>query len=209
MNDLWKGMSISRKALKSLALISGICLAFEGLAPAHAQPQPPCSTTNAVAWTINNPSADDQRKITDILSRYAWALDDWDTTSFVGLFVADDDDVYYEYCNAGGQVFKLTPGNSDPTKNLETQIDAITDDLEARGLKTRHLVTNTLFNQSDGIVHTKSTVLVTLQAGGMEAPVLDYTADVRGTLVSDGKEGWLLQNLTVYADNAPSVTKKR
>jgi SnoaL-like protein len=78
-------------------------------------------------------------------------------------------------------------------------------------LQTRHLVTNTLFDAAeDGkTVKTKSTVLVTLQASNLEAPELDYSADVRATLAKDGDGKWKFQSLTVYADNAAIVAKKR
>lgn len=116
----------------------------------------------------------------------------------------------YELCNVGGQVFRLTPGDPDPSKNLDTQMKSITQYLKDHDLQTRHLVTNTLFKVADdGTVKTKSTVLVTLQASNLEAPVLDYSADVRATLAKDILGNWKFQSLTVHADNAAIVIKKR
>lgn len=209
MSDLWNGLFNSRTALKSFAVVSGICLAFEGSVPAQAQQA--CSTTAVPGWLPRtHPSLDDQRSITDVLSSYAWTIDDRDPTSFVDLFLKEASSSY-ELCNVGGQVFRLTFGQQDPNKDLETEMTSITKYLKDHNLQTRHLVTNTLFDAAeDGkTVKTKSTVLVTLQASNLEAPELDYSADVRATLAKDGDGNWKFQSLTVYADNAAIVAKKR
>jgi len=50
--------------------------------------------------------------------------------------------------------------------------------------------------------------LVTIQAATLAEPALDYSADVRATYVNrDGT--WRLKDLTVYADNAAVMEKKR
>ncbi|WP_192355438.1 nuclear transport factor 2 family protein [Mesorhizobium mediterraneum] len=215
MNDCWKGLFAGRTALNSFAFVVGICLIFEGapLAQAQQPPPTPCSTPATPGWTINNPaSLDDQRNIVDVLSLYAWYIDERDSTAFVNLFDLTNASAYYEYCNAGGlnQVFFLTPNNQNPAADLATQMTAITDDLETQNLQTRHLVTNTLFgvDKEKNAIITKSTVLVTIQAPSLAAPDLDYSADVRATFVN--KNGtWKFTNLTVYADNAPAIVKKR
>lgn len=206
MSDLWKGLSNNRTALKSFATVFGICIAFAGSIPAKAQE---CSTNAAPGWKPSNPSLEDQRLITDVLSSYAWTIDDRDPESFFDLFL-NEPSSSYELCNVGGQVFRLTPGDPDPSKNLDTQMKSITQYLKDHDLQTRHLVTNTLFKVADdGTVKTKSTVLVTLQASNLEAPVLDYSADVRATLAKDILGNWKFQSLTVHADNAAIVIKKR
>jgi hypothetical protein len=210
MSKCWKGRFATRIALKSFALAVGIWPAFAGVA--LSQQQNTCMPANTLGWTIDNPSLDVQRAITDVLSSYAWTIDDRNAAEFVKLFVRNED-AYYQLCNRAGtnQVYKLTFDNEDPTKDLEIQMPVITQFLITQALQTRHLVTNTLFDKvDDQTVRTKSTVLVTIQAASYEAPDLDYSADVRATLVLDEKDGkWKFQDLTVYADNAPSFEKKR
>jgi len=200
-------------ALKTFVLGVGVWLVLGGSLPAQAdEVATSCSTKITTGWTISNPSLDDQRKITDLLSLYAWTIDEWDVKSFVALFDQSDPQAYYELCNAGGsnQVFKLFLKNSQPSIDLETQMTSIISDLQGQHLKTRHMITNTLFNidSKTNTITTKSTLLVTIQAATLAEPALDYSADVRATYVNrDGT--WRLKDLTVYADNAAVMEKKR
>jgi hypothetical protein len=201
-------------SLKALTIVAAM---FAFVMPGQAQqgqppPPPPCSTQVTLGWTIVNPDPSDRRQIEDLLSLYAWTIDDRTPTPFVNLFDLTDPSTYYEYCNSGGnkQVFKLTPNNQNLASDLTTQMTIITDELKAQQIQTRHLVTNTLFglDPETKAVITKSTVLVTIQSFNLAAPDLDYTADVRATYVI--KNGtWRFKNLTVYADNAPPTVKKR
>src|SRR5260221_6185504 len=114
MNGSGKGVFASRAVLKAIALVAGIWLLFGGSPPSQAQQPKPCSTQATLGWTINNPSLDDQRAIMDLLSLYAWTIDDRDADAFVALFMPDKSS-YYELCNGGGlnQIFRLTFDNPD------------------------------------------------------------------------------------------------
>src|SRR4051794_8095909 len=124
MNDPWKGLCISRTALKSVALAYAFCLTFGG--SALAQQTPPCGTTANTGWTIDNPSLDDQRAIMDVLSGYGWTIDDRDASSFASLF-AEPKSSFYELCNAAGSVIKLTVGTGG-TDDLQAGMQAIASD---------------------------------------------------------------------------------
>jgi hypothetical protein len=206
MNDPWKGLCISRTALKLFGLACAFCLAFGGFA--LAQTRPPCATPANPGWTIDNPSLDDQRAIMDVLYGYGWTIDDRDASSFADLF-AQPNSSYYELCNVTGSVIKLTLGKGG-TDDLLAGMQTIAAGLESDQVQSRHLVTNTLFDKEDDkTVKTKSIVLVTVQTAGYPAPVLDYSADARATLVKGEDGNWKFQSLTVHADTSAALTKKR
>lgn len=206
MNDLWKGHCISLASLKSLALACTFYLAGGGLA--LAQTPPPCGTPANTGWTIDNPSLDDQRAIMDVLHSYSWTIDERDATSFAALF-AQPSSSYYELCNVAGRVIKLTLGTGG-SDDLLAGMQTITNDLSEGRVQSRHLVTNTLFDiVDDKTVNTKSIVLVTVQYADYPAPNLDYSADARATLVKGEDGRWKFQSLTVHADTAAALTKKR
>jgi hypothetical protein len=190
-----------------LTLLAGLLLASS---PAQAEQ---CGTQVSRGWTVHNPSPEDLREISDLLSQYAWTLDDQDALAFAGLFIQDDKESTYEYCNVGGanQVFRYS---AKPTaaqqQSLQELMQLIFNDLFAHHLRTRHLITNTLFGSGPGeAVITKSTELVTTQSTNLEAPDLDYSADLRTTVEKDSKGIWKFRNVTVFADHAAVTIKKR
>ena len=200
MNDLWKGIFSGRTALKYFAVACTFYLVLGGV----AQAQSPCGTPADPGWRMkNNPSLDDQRAITDLLSAYAWSIDDRRPSDFAALF--QEPESYYEICSTGGSLFVLTLST-----NLLSGMQAITKELEDDRIQTRHFVTNTLFDVIDEkTINTKSTVLVTVQLAILEKPQLDYTADARATVVKDKDGNWTFRSLTIHADTGAAVTKKR
>ncbi|RAZ85311.1 hypothetical protein DPM33_29415 [Mesorhizobium hawassense] len=207
MSEHWKGIITNRAILRNFALVCGLCLAFGGTALADS-----CGTPASKGWDIKNPPADDRQAIEDVLSRYALTIDERDAAAFAGLFAVPKSS-YYEMCNTGGSVFRLTLG-LDPTSpdDLLTQMGIIVQELETDHLQTRHFVTNTLFHvdKTGKTANTRSAVLVTVQDSHSPMPSLDYSADVRATLVKGGDDQWLFQSLTVHADySAGSVAAKK
>ncbi|MDX8450357.1 nuclear transport factor 2 family protein [Mesorhizobium captivum] len=207
MSERWKGIITNCAILKYFALICGFCLAFGGTALADS-----CGTEAPYGWNIKNPPAEDRQAILDLLSRYAWTIDERNAAAFAGLF-AKPKSSYYEICSTSSSILKLTLdlGPESPDDLLE-QMKIIVKKLETDHLQTRHLVTNTLFNVDDTgkTVNTKSIVLVTLQDSHSPAPVLDYSADARATFVKGDDDTWRFQSLTIHADYAAgSVTAKK
>jgi hypothetical protein len=200
-------------AVKSCAIFGRFALALGLLFPfgGGALAQDKCSTVASKGWSIDNPSdPSDRQAILDLLYRYAWTIDDRDAVAFSGLF-AQPGTSYYEICNTGGSVMKLTLGlSSTSPDDLRTQMTIITGQLAAGNLQTRHLVTNTVFDVvDDTTVNTRSIVLVTIQDSHSSAPVLDYSGDARATFLKSDNNTWLFQSLTIHTDNGAAVAKKR
>lgn len=207
MSERRKGILNNYNFLRYFALVCGFCFVFGGVASAQTDK---CGTEATNGWSIENPSAEDRQAIEDLLFSYAWTIDERDAAAFASLF-ADTGPSYYEICNTGGSIFKLTRdlGPTSPD-DLLTQMGIITNQLGEDGLQTRHLVTNTLFDVvGDKTVNTKSIVLVTVQDSNASVPSIDYSADARATLVKRDDGTWRFQSLTIHADYPNVVAKKR
>lgn len=212
MSERWKGMTTNRAILRYFALVSGFCFAFSGIALADD-----CGTVATNGWRIKNPPAEDRQAIQDLLFRYLWMIDERDIDEkkpeiFAELF-AQPGSSYYEMCNTGGSIFKLTLGlKPESPYDLLTQMAIIARQLKEEKLQTRHLVTNTLFDMVDDkgkTVNTKSIVLVTVQDAHSSTPSLDYSADARATFVKGDDNIWRFQSLTIHADYPDVAAKKR
>lgn len=207
MSERWKGIITNCAILRYFALVCGCCFAFSGTALADT-----CGTEATLGWNVKNPPAEDRQAILDLLSRYAWTIDERNAAAFAGLF-AKPKSSYYEICSGDASILKLTLdlGPESPEDLLE-QMKIIVKKLKDDKLQTRHLVTNTLFNVDDTgkTVNTKSIVLVTLQDSHSPAPILDYSADARATFVKGDDDTWRFQSLTIHADYAAgSVAAKK
>jgi hypothetical protein len=207
MSERWKGIITNCAILKYFSLVCGFCLAFGGTALADS-----CGTDATYGWNIKNPPAEDRQAILDLLSRYAWTIDERNAAAFAGLF-AKPKSSYYEICSTDASILKLTLGlGPESATDLLGQMTIILDKLRNDSLQTRHIVTNTLFNVDDTgrTANTKSIVLVTLQGSHFPAPVLDYSADARATFVKGDDDTWRFQSLTIHADyTAGSVEAKK
>ncbi|AZO24302.1 MAG: nuclear transport factor 2 family protein [Mesorhizobium sp.] len=193
MSERRKG--IITNCLRNFALVFGFCVAFSGTASADS-----CADATS-GWNLENPPAEDRQAIQDLLSRYAWTIDERNAAAFTALF-AEPKSSYYQICSSGDSILKLTLdfGPESPDDLLE-QMKIILKKMKTDQLQTRHLVTNTLFDVvDDKTVNTKSIVLVTLQDSHSPAPVLDYSADARASFVKGNDGTWRFQSLTVYAD---------
>jgi hypothetical protein len=207
MSERWKGMLTNYAILRYFALVCGFCFAFSGIALAQTDS---CGTEATQGWSIENPPAEDRQAIQDLLFSYARTIDERNAAEFTALF-AQPGSSYYEICNTGGSIFKLTRdlGPESPD-DLLTQMAIIVGQLATGKLQTRHLVTNTLFDVVDSkTVHTRSIVLVTVQDADSSMPSLDYSADARATLVKGDDDAWRFQSLTIHADYPAVVAKKR
>lgn len=207
MSERWKGIITSCAILRYCALVCGFFFAFSGTALADS-----CGTEATHGWNVNNnPPAEDRQAIQDLLSRYAWTIDERNAPAFTALF-AEPRSSYYQICSSGNSILKLKLGlGAESATDLLGQMTIILKKLEDDKLQTRHLVTNTLFDVIDGkTVNTKSIVLVTLQDSHSPAPVLDYSADARASFVKGDDDIWRFQSLTVYADYvAGSIAAKK
>ena len=162
------------------------------------QAEPKLDASAELQWGGVSVPSDDRQKIDDLLSRYAWALDERDPDRFAALFT---DSGSYEVCTGGGNVrIYIAPSNAEIRMKIREQFDE-TEDV----FQPRHVLTNTLLRSSDkdqAILELKTTMMVTVQRveGDRVLPEPDYTADVRGTLQKDANGNWKFATLTVYAD---------
>lgn len=206
MSERWKGIITNCASLRNFALVCEFCFAFSGTASADS-----CGTQATAGWDIENPPAEDRQAIQDLLSRYAWTIDERNAAAFTALF-AEPRSSYYQICSSGNSILKLTLGfGPESATDLLGQMTIILKKMETDSLQTRHLVTNTLFDVvDDKTVNTKSIVLVTLQDSHSPAPVLDYSADARASFAKGNDGTWRFQSLTVYADYvAGSIAAKK
>lgn len=206
MSERWKGIITNPAILRYFALVCGLCFGSSGTALADS-----CGTEYTSGWNLENPAAEDRQAIQDLLSRYAWTIDERNAAAFTALF-AEPKSSYYEICSSGNSILKLTLDLGPESPNdLLGQMTIIVKKLRDDKLQTRHLVTNTLFDVvSDKMVNTKSIVLVTLQDAHSPAPVLDYSADARASFVKGDDGIWRFQSVTVFADYvAGSVAAKK
>ncbi len=162
------------------------------------QAEPRLDASAELQWGGVSVPADDRQKIDDLLSRYAWALDQRDPDRFAALFT---DSGSYEVCTGEGNVRTfIAPSNAEIRMKIQEQFDE-TEDV----FQPRHVLANTLLRSSDknkAILELKTTMMVTVQRveGDRVLPEPDYTADVRGTLQKDANGNWKFATLTVYAD---------
>lgn len=207
-----------RSILTALVVGFGLSLPVTEVSIAQANggtetEQPPTPTTPASAaitqcendptqdWLIGDttdPTPEDERAILKLIHRYNWALDEQDPVQLGGLFV---DGVFYELCEpSNAQISK-----SEGVANVEEYITNHFNDLDAHKSRTRHIETNTILNSVDAnTVQGKTTVVVTLQHGNIETPVLDYTAALR-TEFKKANNVWKFSKLTLIPDE-PKIT---
>lgn len=190
-----------RKPIVVTAIMMGLCLATTGVSIAQPAAITECENDPTVDWligTVTNPSPADAMEILNLIHRYHWALDDADPVQLADLFA---DQVFFELCRPSNEQVTKSTGKDKVEEYLTDHFE----DLDAHKSKTRHIETNTILNVFDpNTVQGKSTVVVTLQHGNIETPVLDYTAELRTEFKKDNNV-WKFSKLTLIPDE-PKIT---
>lgn len=157
---------------------------------------PECENDPTEDWLIGNtadPTPEDERAILKLIHRYNWALDDKDPVQLSDLF---GDDVFFELCSPSNEQYLKNSGR----QNVEKYLTDHFNDLDTHVSRTRHIESNTVLNSVDANnVQGKTTVVVTLQHGNIETPVLDYTAALR-TEFKKYNGAWKFWKLTLITD---------
>lgn len=182
------------------AIMMGLCLSTAGVS--NAQPATTeCENDPSQKWLIGavkNPSPTDEQEIMNLIHRYHWALDDADPVQLNDLFT---DQAYFELCRPSNERISKSTGKDQ----IQAYLVEHFDDLDAHKSKTRHIESNTILNAFDAdTVQGKTTVVVTLQHGNVETPVLDYTAELR-TEFEKVNNVWKFSMLTLIPDE-PQIT---
>ncbi|WP_162950264.1 nuclear transport factor 2 family protein [Rhizobium jaguaris] len=195
-----RGDFANRVLRTKLALGMAVVMASAGPAIAQSDPADPASTmpdctyqgTNYLLSVTNPPSADRQF-IMDLLHRYNWALDEG---SLIGVDEMLRDDVTYELCNSIEKQVELKQNKVE----LEEYLENLSNELGHNSAITRHIESNTLLNAVDAdTVQGKTTVVVTIQFGGIETPVLDYTGALHTVFKRDAS-GWKFASIILITD---------
>lgn len=195
-----------KRPIAVTTIVMGLSLAVTGVSITQTAAQPAaaitqCANDPTVKWligTVTNPSPADAMEIMTLIHRYHWALDDGDPVQLTGLFV---DQAFFELCRPSNELVSKSTGRD----KVEEYLNDHFEDLDAHKSKTRHIESNTILNVFDpNTVQGKSTVVVTLQHGNIETPVLDYTAELRTEFKKDNNV-WKFSKLTLIPDE-PKIT---
>ncbi|WFU11998.1 nuclear transport factor 2 family protein (plasmid) [Rhizobium sp. CB3090] len=183
-----------------LALGMAVVIISAGPAIAQSAPSDPASNMPDCTYqgtdyllSVTNPPPDDRQLIMDLIHRYNWALDDG---SLVGVDEMLRDDVTYELCNSIEKQVVLKTNKLQ----LEQYLEDLSNELDKNRSMTRHIESNTLLNAVDAnTVQGKTTVVVTIQFGGIETPVVDYTGALHTVFKKDGS-GWKFSSIILITD---------
>ncbi|MEF0943833.1 nuclear transport factor 2 family protein [Rhizobium sp. BR 362] len=191
----------ARRTLRTKLAI-GLALIMASTEPATAQSDPSDPAANMPDCTyqgtdyllsVTNPPAADRQLIMDLIHRYNWALDEG---SLVGVDEMLRDDVTYELCNSIEKQVLLKTNKLQ----LEQYLEDLGNELDRNRSMTRHIESNTLLNAVDAnTVQGKTTVVVTIQFGGIETPVVDYTGALHTVFKKDGS-GWKFSSIILITD---------
>lgn len=195
------------KAVQNLGPIFAALLIIQGYASAQDVDQStptPCVDQLPPGWLsrpITSPAAEDRQAIMDLISSYNWALDNKDPTAFGDLFT---ENVVYEVCKAGGneQVFE-----TDNRDDVLVYVQQLMNFLISNALRTRHYVSNTIIDASEGkTVRGKSTMLVLLHSAVSEEPEFDYSATLKAEFEKGEDNLWRFSRFTLITDVTVSAS---
>ncbi|MDL2405845.1 nuclear transport factor 2 family protein [Rhizobium calliandrae] len=195
-----RGDFANRVLCTTLALGMAVVLTSAGPALAQSDPSDPASTMPDCSYqgtnyllSVTNPPPADRQLIMDLIHRYNWALDEG---SLIGVDEMLRDDVTYELCNSIEKQVALKTNKVQ----LEQYLEDLSNELGFNGAITRHIESNTLLNAVDAdTVQGKTTVVVTIQFGGIETPVLDYTGSLH-TVFRRDNTGWKFASIILITD---------
>lgn len=166
--------------------IFGAVALFSLLAVSPAFAANECPGSGAMPWknyrggSLTAPTPEERRDVVDLLSQYAWAMDNRDFGGLAELFVDT------------GQYFHCDPGNTNAVLaisagSLAKQFETMFANLAATNSSATRLLSSILVGKrKDGVFEVAFTVQVNVQTIGVSAAQLDYIAKVYATIKKDG-----------------------
>ncbi len=166
--------------------IFGAAAVFLLLAASPAFAANECPGASQMPWrdyrggSLVAPTPEERHDVIDLLSQYAWTMDNRDFNGLAALFV---DTGQYFHCDPGdvNAVLAISAGS------LAKQFQTMFANLAATNSIATRLLSNILIGKrEDGTFEVALTVQVTIQTIGVSAAQLDYMAKIYATIKKDG-----------------------
>ncbi len=166
--------------------IFGTVALFSLLAAAPAFAINECPGSSDMPWrdyrggSLTAPTPEERRDVIDLLSQYAWTMDNRD---FIGLAALFEDTGHYFHCDPGNvnAVLAISAGS------LAKQFETLFANLAATNSSATRVLSSILIGKrKDGTFEVALTVQVSIQTIGVSAVQLDYTAKLYATINKDG-----------------------
>lgn len=126
------------------------------------------------------PTPEERRDVIDLLSQYAWTMDNRDFNGLAALFV---DTGQYFHCDPGNVNAVLAVSAGSLAKQFQTMFANLA---ATNSSATRVLSSILIGKRDDGTFEVALTIQVTIETIGVSAAQLDYTARLYATIKKDG-----------------------
>ena len=145
-----------------------------------------CPGVSEMPWrdyrdgSLTAPTPEERRDVIDLLSQYAWTMDNRD---FIGLAALFEDTGQYFHCDPGN----VNAVSTIPAGTLAKQFETMFANLAATNSSASRLLSSILIGKKkDGGFEVALTVQVSIQTIGVSGLQLDYTAKLYATIRKDG-----------------------
>ncbi|KQV27453.1 hypothetical protein ASC96_15970 [Rhizobium sp. Root1204] len=145
-----------------------------------------CPGSSEMPWrdyrkgSLTAPSPEERRDVIDLLSQYAWRMDNRD---FIGLAELFENTGQYFHCDPGNvnAVLSISAGS------LAKQFETLFANLAATNSSATRVLSSILIGKrEDGTFEVALTVQVSIQTIGVSAVQPDYTAKLYATIKKNG-----------------------
>ncbi len=194
MTKFVKGCLKAQVSMKTLVLVTGICLLLQGTAIAQAQTM--CSDSIAPNFPspINPPNPAVKQAIGDVIAQYGTSLENKNGTILSNIL---DPNVKFELCSAGGntQDFLATTASQ-----VVAYYNNLWPALTTQGLMSQHIISGVVLsktatpNEVEG--RFKQLVFLQTSIGALDP---DYSGTVKATFVRNGSQ-WQFKSFLLVAN---------
>lgn len=160
---------------------------FSLLAVSPAVAANECPGPNNMPWreyrggSLTAPTPEERRDVIDLLSQYAWTMDNRDFDGLAALFVNAGQ---YYHCDPGNPNSVLAISAGSLAKQFQTMFAPLA---ATNSSATRQLSSILIGKTQEGNFEVALSVQVSIQTIGVSAVQLDYTAKLYATITRDGE----------------------